>query len=290
MTTARESHLSPNHTKDNEIQVVIVVHGTIDRQEARDKAYEQAPAFYGGLPRKPGSDLRWINRGIAEVTFTYGFTFSDDEAPQGELPTLATLEIKGSGGTFHTSQCISQVGYPAGKGQGIVDCKAVGLHRDGVNGVDIHVSGSQYTLTCKWLPAAITGGYIDGLDDLQGKMNSQAYTIRWGFNQSLYSLECPAGELLFTDYSAKTSFTRAGVAVWEFSYSMVRIKNRTNIDLGKNKAGTAIVATTKKGHEYLWVWYSRKEIANPSVYIEVPEMAFVSKVYEEANFQQKLGF
>lgn len=289
--SSRESHLSPNKTREGEYELVVTVDGTIDPIQAEAEAYSKAPATYLGRPRKPGAELRWQNRSVSEWTFTYGFFDEDeDEEPQGELPTLATLEIKGGGQTFHTNQCLSQVAYPAGKGQGVVDCKAVGLHRDGVHGVDIHVPGSVYTITCKWLPAAIKGSYIDGLDDLQGKTNKQAYTIQWGFNKIRYSLECEAGELLFTDYDCKTTKTRSGIGVWEFSYSMLRIKNRTNIDLGKNVNGTSISVTNKRGHEYLWVWYRRKEIANPSVFIEVPEMAFVSKLYEEADFKAKMGF
>lgn len=289
--TARESPNSPNKSRDGGWEIVYRTEGTTDEVQAIQSVYQlQPPIIFRGQPKKPGESLRWIGRGIGEVTLEYGFTGKDEDDPQGDLPTLGTLEIKGSGGTFHTTQCLSQVGYPVGKGDGVVASKAVGLHRDGVNGVDIHVSGSNYTLTKKWLPAAISGGYIDGLDELQGKMNASPYTIQWGFNKQAYSIACDAGELLFVDYDAKTSFTRAGIGIWEFSYEFVRIKNRSNIVLGNNKINQPITVPFKRGHDYLWVWYSRKEIANPSVYIEVPEMAFVSQVYYTDNFAQKLGF
>src|SRR5262245_49316705 len=244
---ARQAPNTPSKTREGTWQLDYVVSGTTDEIEAIAAAYQQnPPALLNNQPRKPGEGLSWDNRGIAKVTFEFGPFDDKDEDPQGNNPTLATLQVKGAGATFHTSQCLSQIGYPEGpKVQGIVDAKVVGLHRDGVNGVEIKVPATQYTLTCKWLPAAISGSYFDGLDDLQGRTNESKYTIVWGLRGTKYQIECDIGELFFDDYEAKTSVTRAGVDVWEFSYSLIRIKNRVNIDLGKSTDGTPIIVNTK---------------------------------------------
>lgn len=291
MSSARESNVSRSKTRENEWEQVITVDGTTDPAEAISKAYGIASTALFGFPRKAGEALRWVNRGIAEVTFSFGLSQDKDEDdPQGDQPTIGTLQIVGAGTTQHVTTCISQTSYPEGKGAGLVDAKVVGWHSGGVNGTDIHVNGSRYIVTKRWLPAAISGTYLDGLDDLQGKTNQSSYTIQWGFNKTAYSLQAAGGELLFLNYDAKTSFTQSGIGVWEISYEMLRLKNRSSFDVGKNKDGTAVTIASKKGHEYLWVVYEPKNIDNPKKTIEVPQMAFVSKVYEDADFKAKLGF
>ena len=44
----------------------------------------------------------------------------------------------------------------------------------------------------------------------------------------------------------------------------------------------------KKGHEYLWVLYRRDEKDNR--FVQTPEAAFVSKVYEEEPLNGVFGF
>lgn len=289
--TAREAITSPNKTRDGTWQLEYTVHGTTDDQQAIAAVYLlNPPLIFNGQPRKPGEGLSWDNRGVAKVTLEFGPSQDQEDDPQGDLPTIGTMQMSGAGITQHTTQCLSQVAYPAGKGQTIVDAQVVGLHRDGVNGTDIHVPGTKYSLTKKWLPPALTGAYFNGLDDLQGRTNKSQYTLQWGFNKRLYSITCDPGELVFLNYNAKTDFTLSGIGVWEVTYEMLRIKNRTNFKIGVDKNAAPITVATKKGHEYLWVWYSKKEMNNPSVFIEVPEMVFVSKMYEDVDFQPKLGF
>lgn len=289
MPLCRESDKSPGKNKDGEYELTFIVEGTTDIQEAESLAYAKAPPVYLYRFRK-APEVTANGRGLFEFRFPYAIGQEDEDEPQGDQPTLGTLQVSGAGNTQHVSQCLSQVAYPAGKGQGFVDSKVVGWHKDGVNGVDIKVPGSRYSLTKKWLPQAITGNYLDGLDELQGKTNQAAYTIRWGFNGNAYALTCQSGELLFDGYAAKTDVTRSGAGIWEVTYEMIRSKNRTSINVGKDASGTTITVDSKKGHEYLWAVYESKEITNPSGKIEVPAIACVARLYEEANFLTALGF
>lgn len=293
MPIANESDKSPNRTSEGDYELVYIVSGTTSEIEALGRADAKRPATYNGRPLKSVvPDLKTQSRGIFEITYTYGYSQDDkdDDDPQGEAPTLGTIQITGAGQTLHVNQCLSQTAYPAGKGQKLCDARVIGWHKDGVHGTDIHVPGSRYLLTKRFLPTAVTGDYFDALDELQGKTNSDTYTIQWGYRKTKYSVICDPGELLFVNYDAKTDITASGIGVWEFTFEMLRFKNRKDIAIGKDKSGTMITVAKKAGHEYLWVLYEQDSIDNPAKLIERPQIAFVSKVLEEAAFKAKLKF
>jgi hypothetical protein len=284
--TFRQTINGINKTKDGDFELIFSNGDVIlDDLQAEGQAYAAAPLTYRLYPRKPGVEMRSTGRGFWEATFTYGPVTQDEEEPG----SLGTIEIDGAGGTQHTNQCISQIAFPEGKFQGLVDAKVVGWHRDGVNGTDVDIPGTTYTLTRKWLPNLITGDYLKGLGKLRGKTNRSPYTISWIFQQNNYSIEFDEGELRFLNHRAKTDFTKNGVGVWEISYSFLYSENLTDFDLGKTKDGTEITADIQ-GHEYVWFSYEKKEITAPPATIEVPEAAFISQMYRDEDFQTVLGF
>jgi hypothetical protein len=270
----------------NTITRTFIVYDVLDYAQAEAQAYAAADLTYGGFVRQPGPRVRETHRGIFEAEFEYKPPGGDDDDPQNENPTLGTLEMDASGGTRHVTQCISQVGGPPGKGQGIVDAKVVGWHKDGVNGVDIDIPGSVFRLTKKWLPQAIGGNYLLGLAGLRGKTNQSPYTLAWGYRNVAYSITFDARELRFLNSQAKTSFNaKTGVGAWDITYEFLYSKNREDLNIGEN-----ITLDFLAGHDYLWVVYKKKTIQNPATTIEVPEMAFVAQMYEEENYQAVLGF
>ncbi len=292
----RESPNSPRKTNDGTIERVYIVDGTTDDVQAEQQGFTAAPAFYRGLFRNPFPDVTPTGRGIYEVTFTYEKAEQEDDQnnddPQGDNPTLGTLEMDGSGGTEHVTQCISQKAFPAAGAATpteIVERKIVGLHKDGVNGVDIDSPGSVFTITKKWLPQAISGDYLMNLSYLRAKTNSASYTLRWGWKGSVYQIEFPTGELRYLSTRATTSFTRSGIGVWEISYSMMHAKNRTQIKLADGSAG--IIIPEKKGHEYLWCMYRKENLTGSyKATIETPECAFIAQMYESEDFKSILKF
>lgn len=282
---AHEKPDGVSKSREGTITRTFVVYDVLDQLQAEAQAYAAASVTYMGLVRRPGIASRSTGYAQWEAEFEYAVPEDDDEDPQGELPTLGTLEMDGSGGTRHVTQCISQTAYPAGKGQGLVDAKVVGWHKDGVNGADIDIPGGTITLTKKWLPQAITGSYLRGLQRLRGKTNKNPYTLAWAFRKKAYSITYDPGELRFLFHRAKTSVTRAGTGVWELTYAMADSENRANVDIGEG-----ITIPSIRGHQYLSVVYKKKTITNPATTIEVPEMALVSTMYEEEDFFAKLGF
>lgn len=269
----------------NTITRTFTVHGVLDYAQAEAQAYTAAEITYGGFVRQPAPRVREVQRGIFEAEFEYKPPGSDDDDPQNEQPTLGTLEMDGSGGTRHVTQCLQQVAGPPGKGQGIVNAKVVGWHKDGVNGVDIDIPGSTFTLTKKWLPQAITGNYLQGLGRLRGKTNRNPYTLAWGYRNTAYSITFDARELRFIRSRATTSITRSGAGVWDISYEFLYSPNREDLEIGED-----ITLDFLAGHDYLWIVYKKKTITDPATTIEVPEMAFVSQMYEEEDYQSVLGF
>lgn len=291
-----ESHKSRRKNTDGTIERIYIVSGTTDDVQAEAEAFAKAPPSYRGLIRNPRPDVVETDREIYEVTFTYqapdGSEEEEEQEPQGEFPTLGTLEVDTSGGTEHVTQCLSQVAYSNSvTAKEIVERRIVGLHKDGVNGVDIDNRANVWRLTKKWLPAAITGAYLRKLDRLSSpsKVNQSPYTIKWAFRGNKYERTFEAGELRFLGYKASTSFTIRGTGVWEISYEFLFSGNRDAFELTTGSA--SIIVKSKKGHEYLWVMYKKEELTGDvKAAIEVPEVAFVSKLYEEANFAQELGF
>jgi hypothetical protein len=269
----------------NTITRTFIVYDVLDYAQAEAQAYAVADITYGGFVRQPGPRVRETHRGIFEAEFEYKPPGGDDDDPQGELPTLGTIETDGSGGTRHVTQCLSKTMYPAGKGQGLVTAKVVGWHKDGVNGTDIDIPGTTFTLTKKWLPQAISGNYLLGLSRLRGKTNSLPYTLAWGYRNVAYSITFDAGELRFLFHRARTNITKSGAGIWEITYAMLHAENLTNVDMGES-----ITVASIKGHQYVDVVYKKKTITNPATTIEVPEMVGVNTMYREENFASVLGF
>lgn len=289
----RESTQSPRESTGL-IERVYIVEGTTDEVQAKGEAFAKAPATYRGFIRNPNPDVRPTSRGIFEISFRYEPISLDDqqeETPAGDTPTLGTLRMARAGGTEHVTQCLSQTAYGPFRAQDIVDRRIVGLHRDGVNGVDMDIGGAVWTLTKRWLPTAITGTYLRSLSELASppKVNASPYTIRWAYRGSAYETEFAAGELRFTGIEANVTRTAAGLGVWEISYEFLHMANRANIQLTTDSS--PIIVASKKGHEYLWAFYKKAELTGDfKVSIEVPEMAFVSKLYDEENFAAVLRF
>src|SRR5574343_796705 len=122
MPLCRESDRSPSKTKEGVYELTFIVEGTTDILEAEGLAYAKAPITYLGRFRKPGADASANGRGLFEFKFSYE---NDDEEendePQGDQPTIGTLQISGAGNTQHVSQCLSQVNYPQTRGSGLAN-------------------------------------------------------------------------------------------------------------------------------------------------------------------------
>jgi hypothetical protein len=286
----REAVDSPVPQSDGTIKRTFIVEGTIDDEQAEGEAYAKADPYYRGLTRTPSPDVRIVARGVWEFTFDYvqeeeGFF---QEEPIGDLPTIGTIEIDSSGGTQHVTQCFEQVAFGvndnnAAVSSSIIAGKMVGFHRDGVNGVDIDVPGTTYTLTKKFLPQAVSGQYLYNLSQMRGRINFYPWTLRWAFGNQLYEIQFQPAELRFLGYSASVSRTAKGLGCWDISFKIHHQANVFDLNIGEG-----IILPFKGGQHYLWTLYKKKEVAGGT--IEVPDLVFHTRVYNWADFGTILGF
>lgn len=194
-------------------------------------------------------------------------------------PSVSVLEFDTGGGTQHVTQCISQSDYGPEAAADIRLARVVGLTRDGVDGVDQVVPKLELAITKTYPIGQITSLFIKNLARATGKVNAAPYAI------SLQTYD--AGELLFLGAAGK-EVQKDDEWKWEITYKWSASENRQNI-LIKDHADEAqkIIVAAKKGHEYLWVLYKKDEADNR--FVEVPDVAFVAKLYEETDFNSLIG-
>ena len=231
-----------------------------DEQEALALAFALAPVAYRGLEIDKDEIL----------TEKLGFDSFNIEIPYKLPDPLGDIvEFDTAGGTQHVTQCIRQTAHgpvPAGD---IADSRVVGLSRDGVEGVDQVIPKLEFAVARTYEIEAITGAYIKNLAALTGKVNHLAYSIA--------GAAYDAGELLFMGATGRIA-TIDGKRKWEITYRFSASANRVNIQVSP-----VINVAAKLGHEYLWVMYRKDEANNK--FVETPDIAFVSELYEKASFQ-----
>jgi hypothetical protein len=75
---------------------------------------------------------------------------------------------------------------------------------------------------------------------------------------------------------------------WEITYRFEASQNVSELTI----PGTGIQVSDKRGHDYMWVRFKKEEAVEggkPHL-VQVPEFAYVSRVYREADFKSVLGF
>jgi hypothetical protein len=235
---------------------------------------------------------REVGRGHYEFTFQYKQGEGEDpnNEPQGDLPTIGKLTFEPVNGTQHVTQCLYQTGYANGVNtRPIADSRIVGLHKDGVNGVDIDSPGSLITLEKLFLPGAISGNYIAGLELLRGCVNLYPYTIGWALNSARYQRTYEPDELRFMGATLSVTETPKGLSAWSVQYKWLHANNHRNIEFATGSA--PIIVPYIGGHNYIWVFYDKSQInGDIAATIEVPKAVFVSYMYPLANFIQFIGF
>lgn len=189
-------------------------------------------------------------------------------------------EFDTTGGTQHVTQCISQVDYGPEAAPAIRLARVVGLTRDGVDGVDVVIPKLELSITRTYPFATITSLYIKNLARMTGKVNIAPFQIDGN--------PFDAGELLFLGATGR-QITKDNEIKWEIAFRFSASENRANIVVYEHEdEAKKITVGAKKGHDYLWVLYKKDEADNR--FVEVPDVAFVSKLYEDANFASTLGF
>jgi hypothetical protein len=280
---------SPQQSKDGALQDTYVVRDVQDAGQAVAVAFGAAPTFLQGKIREAIPDARPVGYDTFEVTF--GYVDPELEGvgqppapPNQNTPSDAVLEFDTGGGSAHISTAIAQRKSPGAPDR----FKAIGVSKNSggdwtVEGTDIVIPDFRFSLTIQWPAQAINaaggGDYIFGLYNLTGKTNSSPWTARGTFQGITLSLPFQASEVLFLGARGGGSGQFLPIT---YSFGASPNKQVTVDD--------EIAPAQKKGHEYLWVSFKSTENTTPPAIVQRPEFVYVAQVYEEADFQQVLGF
>ncbi len=243
-TIGRESH-----------DLRYTIRGTDDGAEAYAELLANSPTSYAGLIRQNAT----VDR-LAEEAWEGSVRYGTTEPPQlGDL----TVSFDTSGGTQHITQSLGTVGaYAASGGTPPLYQGAIGVTRDGVEGVDITIPQYAFTETHFSPAAVITEAYKLTLFNLTGRTNGASFR---GF---------AAGEVLFLGANG----ARRGLDLWEISYRFVAAPNATGLVVG------SISGINKGGWDYLWVRYEDVEDLAAQVVVKRPVAVYVERVYPFGDF------
>lgn len=241
--------------------------------------FAKAPSSFDGLIRDDdGISLDDINATTWLAKVPYKEAGGENEEPQqppGNAETDWThIEFDQGSGTQHVTQCLNQFAYDVGgvqnpaRAMDIVNALVVGVTRDGVEGVDCNVATFSFGLTYK----------------IQNFGPQQLQIIRslaWKTNMFQF-LGLPTGQVLFTGARGRIPNTGRNQ---EITLGFAVSEDSVNLNVGQG-----IVVPFKGAWEYLWIKFKKDPLAN--AFVEVPDLAFVSQLYQPADFAalNNMGF
>jgi hypothetical protein len=191
-----------------------------------------------------------------------------------------------SGGTIHTTLAKTEAVYDhAGlmTGTNAADFHLViGNQEDSADGCDIPVSDFHMTVTVVFDANATVGTAhaMPAPGDVfwtTGKTNDAAFAVKDSFKLRTYSFL--AGELIFEGASEPDPRPDGNI---EMTFKFHGSPNVTNQTIGTG--ATAITGVDKKGSEYLWVRYEKKDNAVKKITTLTPKYAIVNQVVYTADF------
>ena len=259
--------------KSTEMDWVFTLRGSDDITALVTRLGGVAPVWVED-PVYPGDSSHYLYRGplswtqIAPQVWEFVATYIDAaHYDQVSRPETGDYRISGStsGGTARILTSRATVAKYAPSGETALDFKkAIGVTREGeVQGVDIVVPASKFTIEYTQPKAVITVAYSQTLRDLTGTTNNDTFFGR------------AAGEVLFlgADYAQGIKSDPT------CSFNFLELPNITGLTLGD------LTGIAKKGHEYLWIYF--EEAPDPAAGnrpAKRPKYAYVERVYGEADF------
>ena len=169
-----------------------------------------------------------------------------------------------TGGTQHVTQSLATTGY---HGSGTFDFTpdfkgAIGVTKNGVDGVDIVVPSLSRQETHYFAVADVDDTYINAIADLTGKVNNATFRGR------------AAGEVLFLGASGQNIDSEKAEITFRFGIS----PNVTGLTVGD------ITGIAKKGWEYLWVRYEDHVDESNEALVKRAVNVYVERVYNNGDF------
>jgi hypothetical protein len=274
MAYAFEHQESPVYSDDGSLTRVWNVADCQDHNQAEALAFGANAPIYEGRIRKGQGNVSRTGYSTFRVEIKHEPPPPDPNDPSQQPPNNdppgGILEFDAAGTTQHiTTAVVNQWHYPnnAPNMKG-----AIGVGKDTVEGTDIIIPTLQFTITKHFPIAQVSGTYVKNLARMTGRTNQLDY--------NLAGEDFEAGELLFLGASGSCR----GRLDWEISYRFSASENIENYKI----PGTSITVASKKGHDYLWIRFKQEESQDNLV--QVPEFAYVARVYKDADFKTILGF
>lgn len=240
--------------KDPSIERVYLITGTDDDLTAKAALAAELPDSYDGLWLAGIDDLYRIgqNEWVGAARYAYA--------------NVRTLEVGESeysfdttGGTAHITQSLRTVGSYAAPGETAPDFKgAINVTRDSVEGVDSTVPSGAFSERHILAATAVDQSYKKLLEGMTGKVNLGVFRGR------------AEGEVMFL--GARGS--QRGSEDWDISFHFHAIPNVYGLRVGD------ITGITKRGHDYLWVYYVEDDDTTAKRAIKKPIAAYVEEVAE----------
>lgn len=204
------------------------------------------------------------------LTVNYGTApvgIGENKAPDNSL-LGSEWSFDTTGQTIHITQSLATVSKTTEFGTTLGDKanaftldnkRAIGLSQDRVEGCEKVAPQFQWGVEHTFIQ--VTGAYLVTLTELTGTTNLKGF---FGF---------PPGSTLFLGASGRfTADSR-----WRVSFKFASLPNLRNVRISDE-----ITIPEKKGWEHVWVGYLPKQIGNRV--FQVPDAAYVEKVYAEADF------
>lgn len=270
-----EAFGSRESSSADETVLTFIVDEINDDTQALGYLFTRASPKYGNLYRDSAA-IKRTQLGYQTWKFDVPYKAaqpneSEDGSENDPTTPFGIIDFDTTGGIQHITQCIEQADYGGdAAAPNIRLSRVIGLTKDGVEGVDIIVPQMEFTATKTYEPDEIDSDFILSLMNLTGKVNSAPFQLR--------RLTFLAGELLFLGCTGSSS----GRKDWQLVYKFRASQNKRNIKISEN-----ITVASKLGHDYLWVMYKIDE--KDDRFTQVPDVAFVSKVYETDDYGPVLG-
>ena len=236
-------------------QLVYLISGTSSEAAALAELQDTAPDPHEGLARK-GCSVEPYGEvaGMWEGTATY----AAPEEVQQEVGE-STYRFSTGGGSQHITASRGTTKYPAATAPDYKN--AIGVTKDGVEGVDILVPKFEWSETHTIAAASVTTAYITIIRKLTGKTNNAAWQ---GY---------AAGEVLFLGAEG----SKRGDGDWDITFNFAAGENVTGITVG------GITGIDKKAWEYIWIRFKDVEDTAKKMIVKQAEAVYVEKVYEEGD-------
>lgn len=247
-----------------------------DEGEALTYSVNNLPLVLDGLARNSIEAVERINDYVYRVRVGYKSPGPIDEEDE-EITEGATDSFDTTGGIEHISYGITRVDA-AGKPSSEIGA-AINYDGENVNGVDITVPRYGFSKKIKIPDSFVDESLKMAIFQDTGKVNSIEFE---GF---------AAGEVLFLGAQGTKQITFDDIEdEWEITYHFQAQKSRIDILFNQGQSDEFKI-DYKKGWDYIWVQYQKKEDQGQQQIVSKAIAAYVVQVYEEVNFQfLGLGF